>query len=212
MTKPHKKHPRMPYGVCPAPHRAETVLDLRGGDTDTCGVQAIETALIVPVPAAEDVVGVHRARFDQAARWGVPAHVTALYPFVPPGAVTDDLLEAVRETVAGVPRFGIEFAEVRWFGDQVAWLAPTPDQPFRALTDALFSRFPDHPPYRGEFADVVPHLTIGHDVPVADLAAAAEAVAAQLPLRAEAREVWLMVGAPEPDAWRRAARFALGDA
>ena len=92
----------------------------------------------------------------------------------------------------------------------MAWLAPRPDPPFRALTEALWARFPDHPPYRGEFADVVPHLTIGHDVPVDELSAAA--VTARLPLRAEPREVWLMVGAPEPDAWRRAARFALGDA
>ncbi|WP_089244654.1 2'-5' RNA ligase family protein [Asanoa hainanensis] len=175
-------------------------------------MQAIETALIVPVPEAEDVVGAHRARYDQAARWGVPAHVTALYPFVPPEAVTDELLEAVREIVAGTSRFEVEFAQVRWFGEQVAWLAPTPDQPFRALTDALWARFPDFPPYRGEFTEVVPHLTIGHDVPVADLTAAAEAVAARLPLRAEPREVLLMVGAPEPDAWRTVARFALGDA
>ena len=96
--------------------------------------------------------------------------------------MTEDLLDAVRETVAGLPRFEIEFSEVRWFGEQVAWLAPTPDQPFRALTEALWARFPDYPPYRGEFADVVPHLTIGHDVPVEDLSAAAEAVAARLPL------------------------------
>lgn len=198
--------------MCAASGRGRAVLDLRGGGIDTGGVQAIETALIVPVPEAEDVVGVHRARFDQAARWGVPAHVTVLYPFVPPEAVTDELLDAVRETVAGMPRFEIEFAQVRWFGEQVVWLAPSPDQPFRALTAALWARFPDYPPYRGEFADVVPHLTVGHDVPPADLTAAADAVAARLPLRAAPREVLLMVGAPEPDAWRTVARFALGDA
>ncbi|MDG4826042.1 2'-5' RNA ligase family protein [Asanoa sp. WMMD1127] len=174
-------------------------------------MQAIETALIVPVPEAEEVVGEHRARFDTAARWGVPAHVTVLYPFVAPDEVTDDVLAAVAETVAAHPRFDVEFARVSWFGDHVAWLAPRPDQPFRALTAALWERFPQHPPYRGEFDDVVPHLTIGHDVPVDDLRAAADAVSASLPLRARAREVWLMVGAPEPDAWRTAARFTLGD-
>ncbi|WP_203718164.1 2'-5' RNA ligase family protein [Asanoa siamensis] len=174
-------------------------------------MEGIETALIVPVPEAEPVVARHRERFDQAARWGVPAHVTALYPFVPPAAVTDDVLAAVRATVANTPRFTVEFAEVRWFGEHVAWLAPTPDQPFRALTEALWARFPDQPPYRGEFADVVPHLTIGHDVPVSDLQAAADAVTARLPLTATPAEVWLMVGAPEPDSWHTAARFAFGD-
>ena len=191
---------------------ARTVLDLEGGGIDTGGVQVIETALIVPVPEAEEVVGPYRARFDQAARWGVPAHVTALYPFVPPDDITDELLDAVRETVAATAAFAVEFRELRWFGEQVVWLAPTPDQPFRDLTQALWARFPDQPPYGGVFDDVVPHLTIGHDVPVPDLRAAAGAVAERLPVRAQAREVWLMVGAPEPDSWRTAARFTLGDA
>ncbi|MEV0719803.1 2'-5' RNA ligase family protein [Asanoa sp. NPDC050611] len=174
-------------------------------------MQVIETALIVPVPEAEDAVGPYRARFDQAARWGVPAHVTALYPFIPPDRITPDVLEAVRTTVAAIPRFTVDFTEVRWFGDQVVWLAPTPDRPFRALTEALWARFPDRPPYGGAFEDVVPHLTVGHDVAVEDLRGAAHAVGGQLPLRAEAREVWLMVGAPEPDSWHTAARFTLGD-
>ncbi|WP_285683584.1 hypothetical protein [Actinoplanes sp. NBRC 103695] len=44
---------------------------------------ALETALIIPVPAAEPVLGAHRSRLDRAASWGVPAHVTVLYPFLP---------------------------------------------------------------------------------------------------------------------------------
>lgn len=36
---------------------------------------AWETALIIPVPAAEPVVGALRSRLDRAAAWGVPAHV-----------------------------------------------------------------------------------------------------------------------------------------
>ena len=42
-----------------------------------------ETALIVEVPAAEVVVGRHRAWLDRAAALGVPAHVMVLYPFRP---------------------------------------------------------------------------------------------------------------------------------
>ena len=37
-----------------------------------------ETALLLPVPAAEPAVSDHRARLDEAARDGVPAHVTVL--------------------------------------------------------------------------------------------------------------------------------------
>jgi hypothetical protein len=36
--------------------------------------------------AGEPAVSRHRARLDRAAAWGVPAHVTILYPFVTPSA------------------------------------------------------------------------------------------------------------------------------
>src|ERR1700754_3481477 len=103
------------------------ILDLGAGDAHNLAVEAIETALIVPIPEVEAAVGPHRARHDAAARWGVPAHVTALYPFVAPDALTPEVLDAVRATVAATPRFTVEFTEVRWFGSQVAWLAPRPE-------------------------------------------------------------------------------------
>jgi hypothetical protein len=47
-----------------------------------------ESTILVPVPEAEPVVGQLRARLDRAASRGIPAHVTVLYPFVPPGQIT----------------------------------------------------------------------------------------------------------------------------
>ena len=47
-----------------------------------------ESAILVPVPGAEPVAGRLRARFDRSAGRGIPAHVTVLYPFVPPGQIT----------------------------------------------------------------------------------------------------------------------------
>jgi hypothetical protein len=41
-----------------------------------------QTAVIVPVGAAEPIVGRRRTRFDPAAATGVPAHVTIIYPFL----------------------------------------------------------------------------------------------------------------------------------
>jgi hypothetical protein len=45
-------------------------------------------------------------------------------------------------------------------GPGVLYLAPEPDAGLRALTDAVVGRRPEAPPYGGQFADVVPHLTI----------------------------------------------------
>jgi hypothetical protein len=49
---------------------------------------AAQSAVLVPAPEAEPAVSHHRARLDRAAAWGVPAHVTILYPFVAPSAIT----------------------------------------------------------------------------------------------------------------------------
>src|SRR5215207_2399787 len=48
-----------------------------------------ESALLIPVPAAEPTLQRWRERLDPACRLGVPAHVTLLYPFVAPAALDD---------------------------------------------------------------------------------------------------------------------------
>jgi 2'-5' RNA ligase len=111
-----------------------------------------------------------------------------------------------------VPRFTLTLARTAWFGDTVLWLAPEPDRPLRALTTALSARFPQCPPYGGEFTDVVPHLTVGDGHPKADLDAAAGAVAAHLPIRTAVTEITLMTGRREPRTWHALARFPLGPA
>ncbi len=51
-----------------------------------------QTAVIVPVPAAESLVGQYRRELDPADKWGVPAHVTVLYPFVEPTAANESVV------------------------------------------------------------------------------------------------------------------------
>jgi 2'-5' RNA ligase superfamily len=103
---------------------------------------------------------------------------------------------------------------VAWFGDTVVWLAPSPAAPFRALTAALTWRFPGTSPYGGVFAEVVPHLSVGHDAPRAVLQAAAVEPhlpnRADVPIRADVACVRLIMGAPEPGAWHALAEFPLG--
>jgi 2'-5' RNA ligase len=174
-------------------------------------MEPTETALIVAVPEAEQAVGHHRSTLDTAAGWGVPAHVTVLYPFLPPDRINDDVLTTLTQIFAATPRFDASFADVRWFGDSVVWLAPQPEDAFRQLTAAVWRRFPEVPPYAGAHADVVPHLTIGHDAPKRLLTQAAEAVVSHLPIRAVVDSVLLIAGAPEPDSWHTVGEFRLGD-
>jgi hypothetical protein len=172
-------------------------------------VEPTQTALIVPVSEAEPVVGRFRASQDLAATWGVPAHVTVLYPFLPPERVDDVVLAALRDIVAVVPRTEVLLTRVDWFGDEVVWLAPEPDQLFRDLTAAVWRRFPDAPPYAGAHAEIVPHLTIGPDAPRAVLAQAAQAVSAHLPIRTTVTAVHLIAGTPDHP-WQPVTQFPLG--
>src|SRR4051794_1837373 len=119
-----------------------------------------QTAVIVPVPAAEAVVSEHRERLDRAAAWGVPAHVTVLYPFLRPEALDGTALAALSAAVATVQAFDCTFTSTAWFSPDVLWLAPDPSQPLRQLTLAVWGAFPDHPPYGGVYDGIEPHLTV----------------------------------------------------
>ena len=177
---------------------------------DPAGLQ--ESTILVPVPEAEPVVGQLRARLDRAASRGIPAHVTVLYPFVPPEQITAAVLGKAAAAVASVQGFDCEFAATGWFGDQVVWLAPEPAGPFRALTAAVHAAFPQCPPFGGAFAEVIPHVTVG-DHPEGGLgvlrAAEAEVLAA-LPVRTHVSRAWLMTGTLAAGSWQLRATFPPG--
>jgi 2'-5' RNA ligase len=174
-------------------------------------MEVTETALIVPMPAAEQAVSPFRASLDPAASWGVPAHVTVLYPFLPPARIDDDVIAVLDRLFRAVPRFDVTLTHVEWFGDTVVWLAPRPDHPFRDLTNAVWDRYPEAPPYGGAYAEVVPHLTIGQDAPKAELSRAADTISARLPIEVAIETVRLIAGTAEPGSWRTLREFALGD-
>jgi 2'-5' RNA ligase len=133
----------------------------------------LESAPLLRVPAAEAAVGAQRARLDSSARDGVPAHVTVLYPFLPPAEIGSEVLAELSRLFAAVPRFSFSLDRVRWFGESVVWLGPSDESPFRALTGLAVAAHPSCLPYRGAHEDVVPHLTIGHLGGPAELRAAA---------------------------------------
>ncbi|MBO0705756.1 MAG: 2'-5' RNA ligase family protein, partial [Candidatus Dormibacteraeota bacterium] len=115
-----------------------------------------ESALLVPVPEAEPLVGRWRERLDRSAAMGVPAHITILYPFVPPGEVHDRLVIDLRSWFGRVAAFDYALTDVRWFGEDVLWLAPAPDTGFRRLIDGIVARYPLYPPYGRPEQEVVP--------------------------------------------------------
>lgn len=168
------------------------------------------SGLIVEVPEAETAVKHHRDALDINAQGGVPAHITVLYPFLPPSLIDADVLTDLAALFAGVSSFDVAFTHTAWFGEQVLWLAPEDPRPFLALTELVHRAYPEYPPFAGLFSDVVPHLTIGHGVHLLEMVRAEGKVRAQLPIHMTARRVTLMTQDEPEGVWTTAARFPLG--
>lgn len=168
----------------------------------------LRSGLVVEVPEAETAVAAWRERLDPQAALGVPAHLTVLFPFAAPDRLDDLLLSTLGRLVAAVASFEFRLTRTAWFGDTVLWLAPEPATPFEQLTELLSGAFPAHPPYAGQFAEVVPHLTVGDRAPQDQLLDAERDLHRHLPIRAAARAVSLLVERPDRR-WQRLASFPL---
>jgi hypothetical protein len=171
---------------------------------------ALRSALIVAVPEASAAVDGWREQTCHAKpSTGVPAHITILWPFVPPAQINDALLVDLRRLFSAIERFTFELRTMARFPD-VLYLAPEPAYRFIHLTQAVCEAYPDYPPYEGLFDVIVPHLTTAQgDGEI--LTEAETDVRPRLPIVARAREA-LLIEEVEPDStlWQPRATFPLG--
>lgn len=174
-----------------------------------------ESALIIVCPQAEGAVALQRRRYDRAAQFGVPAHVTVTYPFKPPMDLTNRDQATLEDLFSACGAFTVTANRTDWFDDRVVFVALDDNSRVRSLTGAVTTDFPDFPPYRGVYDEVVPHLTIGHDQPLNVLQDAERDVQTRLPIVQEVDhiELWkgpALGGAMVPDSWRRTQTYRLG--
>jgi 2'-5' RNA ligase len=149
-------------------------------------------------------------RYDESARLGVPAHITVLFPFMEPAAVSGAVLAALAQLFSSRQPFRFRLGSVGRF-PATSYLEPRPAEPFIALTEALVHAYPAFPPFAGEFPSIVPHLTVAHG-DEAQAEAASRAVSAALatrgPVESACRSVVLMENSS--GRWRRMHEFSLG--
>ena len=170
------------------------------------------TALVILVPAAESLVQTFREKYDPSAAAGMPAHITLLYPFKHPDQVNDLLLDDLRMLFSSHARFQFSLVGTRGFPG-VLYLAPEPSVPFKKLTRAIATQYPETPPYGGAFPDTVPHLTVAERASSQELMSIEEEFsrvsAGRLPIHAAATEVCLME--KRGGRWRNHTSFALAE-
>jgi hypothetical protein len=160
--------------------------------------------VVVAVRAAEPVVSTWRERFDSSAAQGMPAHITALYPFLPEARLTREAVAELRELCAAVPALDVAFRRTGRFPG-VLYLDPEPADGLRELTVAVAERWPEAPPYGGAFDDVIPHLTVAHDAGEDVLRQIEADVLGRLPVSARLAEACLYVF--DGERWRVRARM-----
>jgi 2'-5' RNA ligase len=170
------------------------------------GRRSSDSTLIVPVPSAEAALTTALGSDAGGDSGELPPHITVLYPFVPAHRIEPDLEAAVAESVAGFSPFGFHLARVGAFPG-VLYLEPHPETPFVELTEALSARWPEFQPYGGEFDEIVPHLTVSTGEVPSGLVGRLER---QLPIEANAREVWLLTQGTD-QRWTVRKKFPLGE-
>ncbi|HET8987698.1 MAG TPA: 2'-5' RNA ligase family protein [Humibacillus sp.] len=119
----------------------------------------------------------------------VHAHVTALGPFLPPSGLTPGALARVSEIASATTPFDFTLEHVGVFPNGIIHLLPEPSEPFEALTDRLWRAFPQCPPYAGEFASVVPHLTLDALSPTVTAESTRAHVTGHVPARCRAERL-----------------------
>jgi 2'-5' RNA ligase len=151
-----------------------------------------QVAIVVPVAAAEPLVSGWREHHDASAAHGMPAHVTALYPFLPEDRLTDAVLAGLRELCAESPVLDVAFRRIGRFPD-VLYLEPDPADGLRRLTTAIATRWPEAPPYEGRFDEVIPHLTVAQGASEDAATQVEAALRPGLPFRAQLAEACVYV-------------------
>ena len=168
-----------------------------------------ETVLLIPVPEADDLLRPWLTRFDPSSRAGIPAHVTLIHPFLSPARIDANVVAKLTRIFSTTVRFRFQLTGVGGFPG-VVYLAPEPVEPFLALIRLLVQAFPETPPYGGQFANIVPHLSVARLTPPAVLDDVAREVAHVVPIDVDADRVLLMRAGAR--AWTVSREFKLGEA
>ena len=122
---------------------------------------ALETALLIVPPKTVQVFSFPlREHYDtEAFDNSVPAHITLLYPFVPPDQI-ENTVDKLKNICADVPAYEVTLDRYGRFEGTV-FLEPSNPEPILQLFRRLAGAFPEYPVYGGEHGpELHPHLTL----------------------------------------------------
>lgn len=117
--------------------------------------------LIVPGYEVQSFAAPLRAKYAIQSSLCFPAHITIIYPFMPPSEV-EQHHDEIAHILEQFPPFEVTLQGYRRFPNALA-LEPLDPAPIVAMQQKLTRAFPQYPPYSGQHGpDLVPHLTVAH--------------------------------------------------
>lgn len=163
-----------------------------------------QTVVLLHVPDVDPVVEMLRRTVDarHARVTPVLSHVTLLGPFLELAHIDEIVLNTLGDIFARVAPLRLTLREVRSFESGVVYLAAEPKDELLRLSASLSMAFPQCPPYRGQFADLTPHVTLASDADRRGVAAITDATRARLPIAAKVTHATLLC--PEAGSARNA--------
>jgi 2'-5' RNA ligase len=122
---------------------------------------SLETALLIVPPRDVQVFSfpLREQHDNEAFDKNVPAHLTLLYPFVPP-EIVEEAVDKLKLICKAFKPFELTLDRYGSFDDAI-FLESSDPEPMIKLHRTLADAFPEYPVYGGDFgADLHPHLTL----------------------------------------------------
>jgi 2'-5' RNA ligase len=166
-----------------------------------------DSALILAVELPPELEAIRLRHVPDAARQGLPAHATLLYPFAEPGSIDAIVLAAIASIARRHPAWTMTLGGLGRWPDAV-YATVEPDGPVRALQAELAAAFPTLPLYGDPSLRFEPHVTVAEGDDVRDPEVPAAGAWAELPVTREVRDVALVIRTT--GRWTVARRFPLG--
>jgi 2'-5' RNA ligase len=158
----------------------------------------LETALLILPPREVQVFSypLREAYDSEAAGSQLPAHITLLYPFVPPDKI-EGTIPRLKKLLEDCPPFELTLDRYGRF-EETIFLEPSDPKPILRLYEFLAQEFPEFPIYRGEHGpDLHPHLTLARSEDPTVLAAVELPPAPSFTFRVE--KLHLYLGSSDPE-------------
>jgi len=136
----------------------------------------------------------HRELYPERVPEQIPLSLTLLYPWIPAESVTKEDVDELRSFFGTRPALEFELSRLAEFPGAVVYAVPDPDDELRATMRALWTLYPEYPPYGREGNDPPPHATLGRlegDYAIT-LEAAKDRVEGMLPVHCVVHEATLM--------------------